>query len=231
MATIERAEGDRPSLNRDRVVRAAIDLADRDGLEGLSMRKLGADLGVEAMSLYNHVANKDDLLDAMVDAIVEEIELPPDGPDWKEAVKQQMLNARQVILQHAWSARAIETRSNLSPALMDYIEHFGATLRAGGFSVDLLHHAMHAFGSRAWGFSQEMFTDRGDDNDETTQAVLMQQMAQRYPILTEVALSVTHDMDSVPGGMACDDDWEFEFAIDLLLDGLERKLQADHPSA
>ena len=226
MATRAETE-ERTPLNRERVLRAAIELADRDGLDGRGMHKLGAELGVEAMSLYNHVANKDDLLTGIVDAIVEEMPLPPkDGRPWKQAVKEQILAARKVILRHEWAAKALESRTTLTPPLMDYIEHLASCMRQGGFSVDLLHHAMHALGSRAWGFSQEMFTEAGDDEDEVGQAMMMQQMMERYPTLTEVVSQVTHDMESVPGGMACDDNFEFEFALDLMLDGLERKLAA-----
>src|SRR5689334_9569565 len=151
-------------LNRARVLRAGIDLADREGLADLSMRRLGQELGVEAMALYNHVSNKEDLLDGMVEAIVDDLNTavgPGGGPraegDWVTALRDRILIARQLMLQHQWAPATIESRTTLSLPLVAYYEGVLATLRAGGFSNDLAHHTLHALGSKALGFNQELF--------------------------------------------------------------------------
>jgi AcrR family transcriptional regulator len=212
----------RNPLSRERVLRAAIELADREGIEGLSMRRLGQELGVEAMSLYNHVTNRDDLLGGMVDEIVGEIDpREPDG-EWKSAVRNRILSARRAMRRHPWASEVIASRSQPSPLVMAYMDSVGRMLRQGGFSVDLVHHAFHALGSRVLGFSQELY----DDSDEAADPAEMQpamliQMQQQYPTIAEIVEQVRHDDASIVGS-GCDDQFEFEFALDLILDGLER---------
>ncbi|MGA8788192.1 MAG: TetR/AcrR family transcriptional regulator C-terminal domain-containing protein [Paenarthrobacter sp.] len=214
-------------LNRDRVLRAAIALADHVGIEALSMRRLAQDLGVVPMALYKHVANKEELLGGMVDTIVGEIDAPvPDAP-WKSAVRLRVLSARQVLLRHSWARPVIESRTTVTPAVLGYMDGFAGMFLAGGFSADLTHHVMHAMGSRMWGFTQEVFDDsagQGADQPGVTaemRAALAQQMAENYPHLLRIAVTAAHDDESVVGN-GCDDQFEFEFALDLLLDGFER---------
>src|SRR5215472_3414352 len=147
------AEG-RAQLTRERVVSAAIELADRDGIESLSMRKLAQELGVEAMSLYTHVRNKDDLLNSLAEAVIAQIPISADGPDWKSSLRQMALSARAVMLRHPWAPRAVQAQSVPGPAALTYINALFGVLRQGGFSVAQTHHAIHILGSRAAGFAQ-----------------------------------------------------------------------------
>jgi AcrR family transcriptional regulator len=202
------------------VLGAAIALADREGIDALSMRRLGQELGVEAMSLYNHVGGKEDLLDGMVDEIIAEIEPAIETDDWKHAARARILSARRTMLRHPWASAVITTRTQASPMIMRYMDSMAGILRRGGFSVDLLHHGFHALGSRVLGFSQELFDDSAAPADAMGAAVLAQ-MATEYPYITQIVQQVIHDEASVVG-TGCDDQWEFEFAVDLLLDGLER---------
>jgi AcrR family transcriptional regulator len=222
----------RAGLTRDRVFRAAVRIADEGGIAALSMRKLAQALGVEAMSLYHHVADKDEVLDGMVDVVVSEINArvaeigaPPGGTDsnWKTAVRRRILTAREVFLSHPWAPRVIESRTTMSPTVMRYYDSLMRLLREGGLSVSLVHHAMHALGSRALGFTQELFAPDDDaDSGVDVAAIMRGQLAADFPYITEIVVieSTNHDEDSTLGW--CDDQVEFEFGLDVLLDGLER---------
>ncbi len=221
MATkIEASVPPREPLSRERILRAAVALADECGVESLSMRRIAQELGVVPMALYKHVANKDELLDAIVDVVVGEIDPPLPGTDWKTAIRERVLSARRALLRHPWASRVLESRTNPTPAVIEYMDSVIGVLRTGGFSIDLTHHAMHAMGSRLLGFSQELFDDTPDDPPEV-QAIVAQQMADRYPHISEMVAAISHDEGSVVG-LGCDDQVEFEFALDLMLDGLER---------
>ena len=208
----------RPRLNREKVLATAIALADELGSDAVSMRRLATELDVVPMALYKHVANKEQLLDGMVDAIIAEIERAPFEGDWRAAVRQQVLSARAALQRHPWARRVIETRVGKSAAVLDYIEAFTALFLAGGFTADLTHHVMHALGGRMWGFTQEVFEDAGPVD---LPPEVLQQLAQRYPSILAVARP--HE-DSVVGD-GCDDQFEFEFALDLLLEGIDRLKQ------
>lgn len=217
-------------LTRDRVLRAAVELADKSGIESVSMRKLGQELGVEAMSLYNHVANKEEILDGIVDVVMSEIEEDLGGfdtsdreIDWKATVRNRILTAREAMLRHPWMPAVLETRTTPSPTMMRYFDTSLGILRAGGFSYDLGHHALHALGSRGLGFSQELFRPDDENQSEEESAAMLQQMADQIPHIVGMMTEVTHDdPDSTLG--FCDDQTEFEFGLDLILDGLERHL-------
>jgi AcrR family transcriptional regulator len=214
----------RVPLSRERVLRAAVDLADERGIESLTMRTLGQKLGVEAMSLYNHVANKEDILDGMVDAVmsevndaVSEIDVPAD--EWKTAMRRRVLSARGVFLRHPWAPGVLESRTNESTPMMRYYDSIIGLFLEAGFSPDLTHHAMHALGSRALGFTQELYDDSQEVDLEQTRT-FARRMAGEYPNIAAMLEDVTHDADTTLGW--CDDQFEFEFALGLLLDGLER---------
>jgi AcrR family transcriptional regulator len=207
-------------LSKERVLGAAVALADAQGVEGLSMRKLAQELGVVPMALYKHVANKDELLDAMVDVVVGEIDPPAGGTDWKTAMRRRVLSARGALLRHPWASRVMESRASPTPAVLAYMDSMIGMLRAGGFSIDLTHHAMHAMGSRLLGFSQELF-DETADVGPGMDAETLRELAGAFPHITELVVAITHDQASVVG-VGCDDQFEFEFALDLMLDGLER---------
>lgn len=215
----------RAPLSRNRVLAAAVELADEVGIESLSMRRLAQELGVVPMALYKHVANKEELLDGMVDAIVAEIDPPVRDAGWKHTVRQRVLSARRALLRHPWARRVLESRTNTTPAVLGYMDSFMGMFLAGGFSVDLTHHVMHALGSRMWGFTQELFGDPANGIPANTapkaQAAMLREMAERYPNLLKVAKAASHDDGSVVGA-GCDDQFEFEFALDLMLDGFER---------
>jgi AcrR family transcriptional regulator len=221
MATRTAVDAARRSLNRERVLRTAVALADEGGVESLSMRKVAQELGVVPMALYRHVANKDEMLDGMIDLVVGEIDPPPGGTDWKAAIRARILSARRALLRHPWASRVIESRTEPGPAMLEYMDSMIGLFRAGGFSIDLTHHAMHTMGSRMLGFSQELYED-SSDTDPQADAEMWEAMADRYPSIAELARSVFHDDATVVGGRGCDDQFEFEFALDLMLDGLER---------
>ena len=143
----------RTPLSRERVLRAAIDHADAGGIAALSMRKLAGELGVEAMSLYNHVANKDDLLAGIVELVASEIEDPSDAVDWKAAIHRSAMSAHAVLLRHRWAAGLTMRVTSLSPARLRWHECVLRTLREAGFSADLTHHAYHALESHIMGFT------------------------------------------------------------------------------
>ncbi|GAA3217650.1 TetR/AcrR family transcriptional regulator [Dactylosporangium siamense] len=210
----------RAPLTRDRVLRAAVDLADGTGIDALSMRNLAQTLGVVPMALYKHVANKEELLDGMLDVVVGEIDPPVAGTDWQAAVRERILSARRALLRHPWASRVLETRTAATPVVLQYMDSMIGMFRAGGFSVDLTHHVMHAMGSRILGFSQELF-GTPPPSDAPIDPELGRQMAERYPYITEITTKVAHDDASVVGS-GCDDQFEFEFSLDLILDGLER---------
>lgn len=217
----------RTPLNRDRVLRAAVEVADGGGIESLTMRNLAQHLGVEAMSLYYHVANKEALLDGVVEVIVTEIreavasdEGPDPEDDWKAALRSRILTARTVLLRHRWAPEVIEKRSTMSPAIVLYYEGVLEIFHKGGFSYDLAHHALHALGSRALGFTQELFQPDGTADEQVGDEMLAE-MANELPYLVGMLSEIAHDDPGSTLGW-CDDQTEFEFGLDLMLDGLER---------
>ena len=226
MAT--QASEPRTPLSRDRVLRAAVAIADADGLESVTMRRIGDALGAEAMSLYYHVANKNDLLDGIVDVLMDELnaivdrdDTPADDtPDgWKVAMRRRILTARQLMLRHPWAPRLLESRTTMRPAVVLYHDRLVGLMRSGGFSYDLAHHALHALGSRALGFSQELFDPSAGAGAESERMLV--DLADQLPNLVGMLTEIAHDdPDSTLGW--CDDQAEFEFSLDLILDGLDR---------
>ncbi|MFI6902538.1 TetR/AcrR family transcriptional regulator C-terminal domain-containing protein [Nonomuraea sp. NPDC050394] len=223
----ESDEQPRVPLSRRRVLRAAVELADRSGLDALTMRRVAQELGVEPMSLYHHVANKEAILDGVVEMVIVEIlgvvegaEGPDPAGDWQAALRGRILAAREVLLRHKWAPGVIQTRTSLSEAAIAYHEGVLGILRAGGFSYDLAHHALHALGSRAMGFTQELFEpdDQADGMDEA----MMEQMVMKYPHLAGMMAAIAHEGPETTLSW-CDDNTEFSFALDLILEGLERR--------
>jgi AcrR family transcriptional regulator len=208
----------RPPLSRERILRAAIALADRDGIDAVSMRRLGQELGADAMGLYRRVRDKDDLLDGAVDAVVAEIQVGEPLADWRTAMRELALSARQVMLRHPWAPRVISDRQNVGPATLRHIDRVLSILERGGFSLDMAHHALHVLGSRLLGFTQELFDDSTQARAEPPPADEIARMFAAFPSVARLAAAARHD--GVLG--ACDDSFEFEFGLDLILDGLER---------
>jgi AcrR family transcriptional regulator len=226
----------RVRLNRDRVLQAAVGVADQIGIDALSMRRLAEELGVVPMALYKHVANKEQLLDGMVEVIVAEIDPPAQHGDWKSTVRQRVLSARRVLLRHSWARQVLESRTDHTPTVLAYLESTIGMFLAGGFSVDLTHHVMHALGSRMWGFTQELFDQPAGPGGAApaevppeTIAAQGRLLAERYPNIGQISAAAAHDDTAVARG--CDDRFEFEFALDLLLDGFERLHQSGWSSA
>ena len=238
----ERGVRPRIPLSRDRVLRAAVRVADEGGLESLTMRRVAEELGAEAMSLYYHVASKEDLLDGLVDVIaaeindvVERLAEPSGGTYWKTAIRRRILSAREVFLRHRWAPGVFEERAAASPAVLRYYDGLVGLMRDGGFSYDLIHHALHALGSRALGFSQEPFAPGdgpgGPDSPGGSGGLGggagaaapppdVEQMAAQFPHLAGMMAEIVHD-DPDPTLGWCDDQAEFEFGLDLILDGLD----------
>jgi len=204
------------SLSRERVLRAAVRLADEGGIESLSMRKLAQDLGVKAMSLYNHVANKDDLLDGIVDIVVSEIEVPNLGVDWKTAMRRRAMSAHEVLLRHPWSTMPLVSRVNVGPAMLRYVDATLGCLREAGFSLETADRAWNAIDSHIYGFTlQELnFPFETEEYSEAAKNGLSLIPADKYPYLNRL----THDV--IEGRY--DGIHDFEFGLELILNGLDR---------
>jgi AcrR family transcriptional regulator len=215
-----RASAPGASLTRERVLLTALALADEHGLDWLSMRKLGQALGVEAMSLYHHVANKEDLIDGMIDLVFAEIELPAEQDDWKTAMRTRALSARRVLSRHRWANGLMESRKRPGAANLRHHDAVIGCLRRAGFPVTLVAHAYSALDSYIYGFAmQERILPMGtpEQTAEVAQAILASFPVEQYPHLAEFA--VEHVLQ--PGYDYAE---EFEFGLDLLLDGIERAL-------
>lgn len=210
----------RAHLTREQVLRAAVAHADEHGLEALSMRSLATDLGVVPMALYKHVGDKEDLLDGMVDTLVGDFVSPgpSDATSWKAEVRRTVLSAREVVQRHPWARRAIESRTTRTPAVLGHMEAVLGCLLDGGVSVDLAHHAMHALGNRIWGFSPELF-NASSGQDPARRRTTGEPDPADYPSIMAVAAEAQRRR---PGAEGCDEDFELAFALDLLLDGIER---------
>lgn len=219
------AAATRVTLTRDRVLGTAVGFADEQGLASLTMRKLGEALGVEAMSLYNHVANKDELLDGMIDLVFSEIELPEQGVDWKTAMRRRAQSCRQALSRHRWAIGLMETRTTPGPANLRQHDAVIGCLLDAGFTIRLTAHAFAALDSYIYGFALQEATlpfDKGSDTAELAQSIMSDMEPGEYPHLTRLA--VEHVLQ--PGYEFGD---EFDFGLELLLDGLERAHEADGP--
>src|SRR2546426_1475106 len=218
MATRARQEAKRrAALTRERILRAAISLADRDGIESLSMRKLGHELGVEAMSLYNHVRNKVDMLDGMVDVVFSEIELPANGEEWQIAMRKRAISARQALLRHPWAIGLMESRATPGPATLRHHDAVLGSLRTAGFSIDMAAHAYSILDGYIYGFTLTELTlpFRNSEIAEVAGNIMEGFRPGEYPHLAEMAV----DRAMKPGYNYGD---EFEYGLDLVLDGIQR---------
>ena len=204
-------------LSKQRVVLEAVGLADREGVDGLSMRRLAAVLGAGAMSLYHYVANKEELLDAMIDIVFEEIELPTDATDWQSAMRQRAISTRQVLARHPWAIGLLESRTSPGPANLRHHEAVTACLRRAGFSVLMATHANWLLDSYVYGFALQESSlpfDTADEFADTTEDVFLPQLPpDQFPYLNESAAAL------VAAGY--DPTEEFIFGLDLVLTALE----------
>lgn len=204
-------------VTRERVIDTAIALADRDGLEAVSMRAVAAELQVVPMALYKHVGGKEDLVAGMIDAVVARYPVAPSGKTWADAVRWRVLAARDELGIHPWLRTAIESATRRTPAVLAHMDGIAGEFAAGGVSYDLTHYAMHALGHRIWGFSPEAFaTPAAAEPAPDPETIAM--MMRTYPHIVAIAQA---SAESNPSG-ACDEDAEFEFTLDLLLESFER---------
>ena len=217
------APAPRVPLTRERVLGAAVALADQDGVRSLSMRKLAQELGVEAMSLYHHVAGKDDILDGMIDVVFGEIDLPTGEADWKAAMRRRAISAREALRRHPWATGLMESRPTPGPANLRHHDAVLGILRNAGFSVPLAAHAYALLDSHIYGFALQESSlpfHTPEETAEVAQSIMESFPAGDFPHLTEIA--VEHVLQ--PGYDFGD---EFEYGLDLILDGLERAADRD----
>lgn len=224
----------RRPLGRAVVLDGAVRLADGEGLQAVTMRRLAATLGVEAMSLYHHVSGKEPLLDGLVEQLLAEIRAEIDALDptdaWREDLRGRCLAARRVMLRHPWGPALITSRPSVPAAAYVHFEEVLATLVNGGCSYHLAHRALHALGGMVLGFAQELFAPASASGgvDEVATAAAEAQLAEMAAALPHLAAMVEAELhaagDPVLGW--CDSQAEFEFTLDLLLDGLERLSRA-----
>ena len=221
----------REPLSRERALASAIALVDAEGMEALTMRRLAPELGVEAMSLYHHLPGTAGLRDGLVDAVATEItsaaeraEADAPGGDWRTRLRLRFLAARAVMLRHPWAPALLSSRPTVPAGVYAYYDGILATLVDGGFSYRIAHRALHAFGSMALGFAQEVFRpDAGGAAAAAAAAAEMVALGERLPHLAAMVAAETHDAADPTLGW-CDSQTEFEFTLDLLFDGLERHL-------
>ena len=220
-----------PTLSRERVLRAAVARADDSGLDGLTMRALADDLGVEAMSLYHHLRGKEALLDGLVESLMAEVDEATSGVvadgDWRDGVRRRCLAARDVMERHPWGPALLLTRTAVPPPVFAHFEAVLATMVDAGFSYHLGHRALHALGSMVLGFVQELFAPGAEDDGDAS-ADELAAMAQALPHVTAMVAAELHAADGDVLGW-CDSRAEFEFTLDLLLDGLEAQRVAQSP--
>lgn len=206
----------RVPLTRERVLRAAVQLADEGGIDVVSMRKVAQELGVEAMSLYNHVANKDEVLDGMTDIVVGEIEVPEIGADWKLAMRRRAISAHGVLMRHPWACLLVVSRMNIGPSMLRYVNATIGSLREAGFSYAMADHAWNAIDSHVYGFTLQKLNFPLDPAEYASAArMFLPRLSQEeYPYMRTLTQLVAQGKHN---GLH-----DFEFGLDLILDGLER---------
>jgi len=206
-------------LSRDRILRAALELVDDAGIESLTMRKLGQVLGFEAMSLYNHVANKDDVLDGIVDLVLAETEPPAPGGDWETAVKTSAVSVHELLRDHNWAAKLLMSPERIRPARLRYMDSLLGRLRKAGFSADTTYHAYHVLDGFIFGFSlwETSHTYTAEQVTDFVAKFAQVITPDQYPYVHE------HGQQHMNEGPHRDVS-AFEFGLDLILDGLKRAL-------
>lgn len=207
----------RPPLTKGRVLQAAVDLADREGLGALTMRRLGAELGVEAMSLYKHIANKEEILDGIVELVIGEIEIPREGANWREAMRRRAISARDVFSRHSWAVGLLGGRDSFGPNALRYLDAILGNLRSADFSIENAAHAFwlldcYVYGQVIQETNLPFSTSR--EMTESGGSILEQITTNEYPHLAEIGEHATRTEYSFDG--------EFEFGLNLILDALDR---------
>lgn len=219
MATQNHSRGRLP-LTRERVLETALRLADQGGIDGLSMRKLGQALGVEAMAVYYHVANKDEVLDGIVDLVFAEVDLPVEGAPWKAAMRQRGISMYEVLLRHRWAIGMMEARVHAGPANLRHHDAVVGNLHAAGFSSAMVAHGYSLLDGYIYGFALTKMSlpfETPEDVEEVTQRMMEPLPSTEYPHLARFVSE--HIMR--PGYEFAE---EFEYGLDLILDALEREV-------
>lgn len=214
----------RKPLSGERILKAALALTDKDGVESLSMRNLGAKLGVEAMSLYKHVANKDAVLDGLVEIVLREMEIPPIGTPWREAMRRRAWSVRHTILRHPWASVLLESRVAPSEARLRYADTVLSILHEAGFPPEVQYRAFGLLDSYVYGFLLQEVNGPTKESDRLKAVAGVKEFLQdgRYPTLMSVVLDAAW-LRVEPGAKPYDA--EFRFGLELILDGLERWLK------
>jgi AcrR family transcriptional regulator len=208
-------------LSRQRALSSAVALADAEGLASLSMRKLAQEVGVEAMSLYHHVANKEDILDGMVDLVFAEIELPSDGTEWKTAMRQRAESARAALTRHPWAISIMDSRSSPGPATLRHHDAVIGSCRKAGFSVQMAAHAFSLIDSYIYGFVLQEVNlpfDDSTDLEDVVESMMLPFSAEDYPHLVELTTEYVLQPGYSYGN-------EFDYGLGLILDSLERTVE------
>jgi AcrR family transcriptional regulator len=210
-------------LNRDRIFTAAIEIADQSGVSSVTMREVSSRLHVEAMSLYNHVANKDDILDGMVDLVIDQFDLPEDTDDWREAMRRRAVSAHRLFQLHPWVPPLLDSRKSSGPSRLRYYEWVLGTLFKAGFSIEGAGRAFSLLDSYIYGFSIQLSNTLPDGEataEEMAAAMLESIPAEKYPNLFQMTIN------SMKTGY--DVEADFAFGLGIILDGLERILKESH---
>ncbi|PKQ20116.1 MAG: TetR family transcriptional regulator [Actinobacteria bacterium HGW-Actinobacteria-6] len=212
----------RETLNRERVLRAAVSLADECGIDSVTMRELGRRLEVKAASLYNHIASRDDLLGGMVDLALSEIAVPTEGVFWKETMRRRAISAREVFARHRWAAGLIDSRDRTGPDSLAYVDRVLGVLIQAGFSPAAAANAFLVLDSYLYGFERQrpdVSIEDGFERSEAARKILAAIPHGGYQNAARVAMEYAeHPFDQEAA---------FEFGLGLILDGLERQLGAD----
>jgi AcrR family transcriptional regulator len=208
----------RAGLSRERVLDAAIRLADEGGIESLSMRKLGQELGVEAMAIYYHFTDKDDVIDGIVDIVFAEVALPATGPDWRTEMRRRALSLRDVLARHRWAIGLMESRRNPGPASLRHHDAVLGSLRSSGFDLPMAAHTYSVLDGYIYGFALTKMSlpfDTSEEVADVAKSMLQPFRPDEYPNLVEFI----EDHAMQPGYDFAD---EFAYGLDLILDGLQR---------
>jgi AcrR family transcriptional regulator len=202
-------------LTRERIIEAAVVFADRNGVDELSMRKLGAELGVEAMSLYNHVENKDDIFDGMIDRVFATIPLPDADSDWRDSIRATALEAMDQFTAHPWVVNLLMQRGNYGNSSLNFMNRILGLLRAAGFSDEYTHHAWQMLASHTMGYAFQQASGEYREKDWDGIEEQLSRLGDRYPHVAELA----------PYLAGCEFGTEFAFGLDIIISGLDSRLE------
>ena len=217
----KKKKGKRSPLTPERIFRSAVKLCDKEGIEALSMRKLAATLRVEAMSLYNHVKNKDDILDGMVDLVFAEIDPPEIGGDWKNAMRKRAQSAHEVLMRHPWATMVLMSRINVGPFALRYVNATLGCLREAGFSYALADYAWNTLDAQIYGYTLQRlnFPFVPDEYADVAETFMPQIPMEEYPYLAGLSFEV---MEGRHDGLQ-----ELSFGLEFILEGLAQLLPQD----